>query len=112
VSSEPLSVSTVHQASATRHCYTADAADAAVGSCVPQAQWRAVRCESGGHPGDAQVWVSSATDLKLQGRNDSRSQYAGRILCVDSVLLAGHGVVVCVVGTELCWQLHCALPKE
>lgn len=41
-----------------------------------------------------------------------RSQYAGRILCVDSVLLDGHGVVVCLVGTEPCWQLQCALPKE
>jgi hypothetical protein len=42
-------VSTVHQASAARHCYTPDAADGAVRSCVPQAHWRAVRCESGGH---------------------------------------------------------------
>jgi hypothetical protein len=63
-------------------------------------------------PLDTQVWVSSAIDLKLQGRIDSRSQYGGRILCVDSLVLAGHGVVVCVVGTELCWQLHCELPKE
>jgi hypothetical protein len=108
-------VSTVHQASATRHCYTADAAGGAVdpvflkpigGQCVANLVGIP---ES---PLDAQVWVSSATDLKLQGRSDSRSQYAGRILCVDSLLLAGHGVVVCVGGTELCWQLHCALPKE
>jgi hypothetical protein len=53
-------------------------------------------------PLDAQVWVSSATDLELQGQIDSQSQYAGRILCVDSLLLAGHGMVVCVVGTERC----------
>jgi hypothetical protein len=142
-------VSTVHQASATRHCYTPDAADGAVdpvflkpigGQCVANLVGIFLFCSLARdhaatapphkpHPSklrqcampsidrtpesplDAQVWVSSATDLELQGRIDSRSQYAGRILCVDSVLLAGHGVVVCVVGTELCWQLHCVLPK-
>lgn len=49
---------------------------------------------------------------KLRGRNDSRSQYVGRILCVDSVLLAGHGVFRRIVEMELSLQLQCPLRKE
>jgi hypothetical protein len=49
---------------------------------------------------------------QLRGRSDSRSQYVGRILCVDSVLLAGHGVFERIVEMELCLQLQCPLPKK
>jgi hypothetical protein len=108
-------VSTVHQASATRHCYTADAAGGAVdpvflkpigGQCVANLVGIS---ES---PLDAQVWVSSATDLNCRGEAIPNLSMQDASCVWDSLLLAGHGVVVCVVGTELCWQLHCALPKE
>jgi hypothetical protein len=65
-------VSTVHQASAPRHCYTADDADGAVdpvflkpigGQCVANLVGIP---ES---PLDAHVWVSSATDLNCRGES-------------------------------------------
>jgi hypothetical protein len=120
-------VGTVHQASATRQCYTADAADAAVDPvflkpiggrraanlvgiflfCSLARDHAAGPAESSTDcipesPLDSQVWVSSITDLNCRGEAipDLSVQHVQYLVCgLCSPGWAWRGLVRCRNGT-------------